>query len=58
MKKLMFISGAISFAVVPLAVLCKIVHVPGANLLFILGIGLFSLVFVPLYAKYRYDRAK
>ncbi len=54
----MFISGAISFAVVPLAVLCKIVHVPGANLLFILGIGLFSLVFVPLYAKYRYDRAK
>jgi len=54
----MFIAGAISFAVVPLGVLCKILHFPGANWLFILGIGLFSLVFVPLYTKYRYDRAK
>jgi hypothetical protein len=58
MKKLAFISGGLSFSLSSIGMLFKIVHWPGANILLVLGIGLFSLVFVPGIAKYLYDKEK
>ena len=56
MKKLAFITGALSFSLSALGTLFKIVHWPGANILLVIGIGLFSLIFVPVIAKYLYDK--
>jgi hypothetical protein len=33
-------------------------HWPGANILFLVGIGLFSIIFVPSIAKYLYYKVK
>ncbi|MCX6235936.1 MAG: hypothetical protein NTY07_00025 [Bacteroidia bacterium] len=56
MKKLAFISGALSGSLSGLGVLFRIVQLPGVHILLILGLGLFSLIFVPSAAKYLYDK--
>jgi len=58
MKKLAFITGALSFSLTSLGILFKIIHWPGANILLLVGIGLFSMVFVPSISKYLYDKEK
>lgn len=57
MKKLAFITGTISFSFTSLGLLFKILHYPGGNLFLLIGMGLFSLVFVPSIAKYLYDKS-
>jgi hypothetical protein len=58
MKILAFTSGVLSFSLSSVGMLFKIVHWPGANILLVIGIGLFSIVFVPSIAKYLYDKDK
>lgn len=58
MKKLAFITGALSFSLTSLGILFEISHYPGADLLLQLGIVLFSFVFVPSITKYLYDKGK
>lgn len=56
MKKVAFISGAISGSLTALGLLFKIQHWPGASLLLVLGFGIGALVFIPSFAKYKYDQ--
>jgi len=58
MKKLLFITGALSFSLTSIGMLFKIMHWPVAGILLAIGIGLFALVFVPGIAKYLYDKEK
>ncbi len=48
MRKVMFITGAISVAGFIIGSFFKVMHWPGANVMLLLGIGLASLVFLPL----------
>lgn len=48
MKKLMIMSGAFSAIVVSLGIFFKYLHWPGASIMLTVGIGLSSLVFLPL----------
>ena len=56
MKKLTFITGALSFSLTSLGILFEITHWPGAGILLQLGIVIFSLVFVPSVTKYLYAK--
>ncbi len=56
MKKLAFITGALAFALIPIGMLLKTVHWPGAHVFLVIGIGLFSLVFIPSAAKFLYSK--
>jgi hypothetical protein len=58
MKKLVFITGALSFSLTSIGVLFKIMHWPVAGALLAVGIGLFAIVFVPSISKYLYDKEK
>lgn len=58
MKKLAFITGALSFSLTSLGILFEITHWPGAEILLQLGIVLFSLIFVPSITKYLYNKEK
>lgn len=57
MKKLSFISGALSASFTGLGTLLELQHWPGGELL-ILGLLIFSIVFVPSITKYLYDKDK
>lgn len=48
MKKAMIISGTASAAIFSTGLIFKFLHLPGASISLILGIGLLSLVFLPL----------
>jgi len=48
MKKTMITSGAISVAMLIAGSLFKILHWPGAGMMLVLGIGILSLIFLPL----------
>ena len=48
MKKTMIVSGAVSVAAFITGSLFKTMHLPGASILLTLGIGIFSLLFLPL----------
>jgi predicted membrane channel-forming protein YqfA (hemolysin III family) len=48
MKKVMIVSGTFSAAAMILGILFKFLHWPGASALIILGIGISSLIFLPL----------
>jgi hypothetical protein len=56
MKKLAIITGALSSSLTSIGILLKITHWPGANILLVIGIGLFAVVFVPIFAKYLFDK--
>ena len=58
MKKFVFITGAISIALISLGLLFKIEHWSGAGIGLTLGIGIFSILFIPSLFKYLYDREK
>ena len=48
MKKIMLLSGTISAALLSVGILFKFMHWPGASIMLVLGIGLASLLFLPL----------
>ncbi|MES2690053.1 MAG: DMT family transporter [Bacteroidota bacterium] len=50
MKKAMIISGVFSAAVLSIGIVLKFLHTSGASACMVLGIGSFSLVFLPLMA--------
>ncbi len=56
MKKLAFVTGALSLSLSCLGVLFKIMHWPGASILLVVGMALLSLIFIPSMFKYLYDK--
>ncbi len=58
MKKLAYISGALFSSITVLASLFKLLHLQGAQILLAVGLAGIALIFIPAYAKYRYDRTK
>ena len=58
MRKLVFITGALSGSLIVLGDLFKIEHYAGASELLILGHSLCSIIFFPCLAKYLYDQKK
>jgi|PlaIllAssembly_1097288.scaffolds.fasta_scaffold1947946_1 hypothetical protein len=56
MKKFAFITGALSFSLTSLGILFKMNHWHPADMLMVVGIGIFSLMFTPSIFKYLYDR--
>jgi len=58
MKKFAFITGTLSASLTGLGILFKMMHWPVAGILLVLGLGIFSILFVPSYAKYLYDKEK
>ncbi len=54
MKKLLFITGFLGALSLTLGAMFKILHYPGANSLFIAGLMLLLLVFVPMFSYSRY----
>jgi hypothetical protein len=58
MKKLTFISGGLSGSLIGLSILFKSMHFPGGSIVLILGLGIFSILFIPCLTKYLYDRSK
>lgn len=57
MKTLAFVSGALFCSLTVLGILFKIQHWPGASVLLVLGLGIFSLLFIPSITKYLYSKA-
>lgn len=58
MKTLAFVSGALFGSLTVLGILFKIQHWPGASVILALGLGIFSLLFVPSVTKYLYGKTK
>ncbi len=58
MKKIMIISGTFSAFTVLIGSLFKVMHWPGAAMLFVLAIALFSLVFLPILSVIRIKEQK
>ncbi len=60
MKKLLFIIGLISSATLAIGVTFKLLHIEGANALFIAGLLILLLIFIPVFSfeKYRTVDAK
>lgn len=58
MKKLAFISGGVAGSLTTLGVLFRIMHWPGAVPLLVFGLGCAGLIFIPSFAKYKYDSDK
>ena len=56
MKKLAYVSGALTSMMALLGILFKIMIWPGASILLVLGIAGFALIFIPSFAKYKYDK--
>ena len=56
MKTLAYISGGLSCMIIIFGSLFRILHLPGANELLMLGMIALSLVYVPSYALYRYRK--
>ncbi|MDY0078403.1 MAG: hypothetical protein RBR87_14140 [Bacteroidales bacterium] len=57
-KKIAFVSGALFGSISVLSVLFKLMHYQGATILLVVGLAGIALVFIPFYAKYRYDKTK
>ena len=56
MRKLVFISGALSFSLLSIGIVAKSFHLNGGSLILLLATILFALVFVPCAAIYYYKR--
>ncbi len=56
MKTLAFISGAFAGSLTGMGVLFKIQHWPGATIMLVIGLGVFSIVYIPSITKYLYDK--
>lgn len=58
MRKIVYISGALFSSITLLSVLFKMLHFQGAQIVLIIGIVGLALIFIPLYAIYRYTKNK
>lgn len=56
MKSIALFTGACSISLTTLGFLFKVLHWPGANVLLLLGIGIFALLFTPSFTRYLYLR--
>jgi len=56
MKLLVFISGTLASMQITFGILFKLLHLPGANELLLIGMTLFGFVFIPSFAVYLYRR--
>ena len=57
MKKIIYIIGFLSSAVLTIGATFKLLHITGANILFMTGFLVFLLIFIPLLAFDRYAAA-
>ncbi|MBP8791952.1 MAG: hypothetical protein KBE41_08930 [Lutibacter sp.] len=58
MRKIVYISGALFSSITLLSVLFKMLHFQGAQIVLMIGIVGLALIFIPLYAIYRYTKNK
>ena len=58
MKKLVFISGSLFSSITVLSTLFKLMHLTGAQELLICGLSGIAIIFIPSFAKYKYDQKK
>ncbi|HNQ68121.1 MAG TPA: hypothetical protein PKN32_07075 [Bacteroidales bacterium] len=58
MKKLVAISGATGLSTAILCVLFKTMHFTGGSILLLISVVTLSLIFIPSYSKYWYDKNK
>lgn len=56
MRRLVYISGVISFSVTILSTLFKLLHLKGASILLLVGLGSMALIFLPTAAYYQYKK--
>lgn len=57
MRNMLFYSGALAFILLDLALLFKIMHLAGANFIYIAGMVTLSLIFIPFAGFWVYKRA-
>lgn len=58
MKKIVYISGALFSSITLLSTLFKLLHLQGAQILLIIGLGGLALIFIPCYSIYEYKKNK
>ena len=58
MKLAMYILGSLSSMLFIVGILFKIQHWPGAGVMLTLGLGIFPIVFIPLFAIYHYKKSE
>lgn len=56
MKKIIYLFGGFTFSCLPMGILLKIMHWPGAGILLVLGTMILSFVLVPAIAIHFYRR--
>jgi len=57
MKNMLFYSGTLAFILLDFALLFKIMHLAGANFIYIAGMITLSLIFIPFAGLWVYKRA-
>ncbi|WP_170264957.1 GldL-related protein [Salibacter halophilus] len=57
MKKAAYIFGALFSSLTLLGLLFKFMHWPGATIGLVFGVGGLALIFIPVYAVYRYGKS-
>ena len=57
MKKIAFISGALFSSITVLSILFKLLHLQGAQELLVIGLLGIAFIFIPSFAKYKYDQS-
>lgn len=58
MKLAIHIIGALSSMLFIVGILFKLQHWPGAGVLLTFGLGIFAIVFIPLYTIYHYRKSE
>lgn len=58
MKKIAYFSGAFFSSITILSILFKTLHLQGAQILYVIGMLGIALVFIPTFAKYKYDEGR
>jgi len=56
MRKLVFITGVLSFSLASVSIMFKTLHLPGGALLILISTIIFSLIFVPCAGVYYYKK--
>jgi len=58
MKLATYIIGALSSMLFIVGVLFKIQHWPSAGILLTIGLGIFGIIFIPIFAIYHYRKSE
>ena len=58
MRKAVYISGTLFSSLTLLSILFKLLHLQGAPTLLVIGMAGLAFIFIPFYAKYKYDKSK